>query len=83
MLLRSKARTHEAAPEFRTVVQRCPTGNKAPDALLKLGFCSLALGDIDKGRATLREVPTAYPRTEAARLAAERLAQLTPTEGSK
>ena len=76
----------KAAPEFRAVVQRWPTGNKAPDALLKLGFSLLALGDADKGRAALREVPTSYPRTEAARLASERLAQLgatSPTEGSK
>ncbi|MDB4970613.1 MAG: tol-pal system protein YbgF [Myxococcales bacterium] len=76
-------RYDKAAPEFRAVVQRWPTGNKAPDALVKLGFSLIALGEIDKGRQTLREVPTAYPRTEAARLAAERLAQLTPTEGSK
>ena len=76
-------RYDKAAPEFRAVVQRWPTGNKAPDALVKLGFSLLALGEIDKGHSTLREVPTAYPRTEAARLASERLAQLTPTEGSK
>jgi tol-pal system protein YbgF len=76
-------RYDKAAPEFRAVVQRWPTGNKAPDAMVKLGFSLIALGDVDKGRSTLREVPTAYPRTEAARLAAERLAQLTPTEGSK
>ena len=73
----------KAAPEFRAVVQRWPTGNKAPDALLKLGFSLAALGDVDKARAALREVPAAYPRTEAARLATERLAQLTPTEGLK
>lgn len=76
-------RYDKAAPEFRAVVQRWPTGNKAPDALLKLGFSLAALGDVDKARAALREVPAAYPRTEAARLASERLAQLTPTEGSK
>ncbi len=72
-----------AAPEFRAVLQRWPTGNKAPDAMLKLGYTLLALGDVDKGRRALREVPATYPRTEAARLASERLAQLTPTEGPK
>jgi len=72
----------KAAPEFRTVVQRWPTGNKAPDAMLKLGFSLLALGDADKGGKVLREVPATYPRTEAARLASERLAQLS-TEGMK
>jgi tol-pal system protein YbgF len=75
-------RYDKAAPEFRAVITRWPTGNKAPDAMLKLGFSLLALGDADKGGKVLREVPATYPRTEAARLATERLAQL-PTEGSK
>jgi tol-pal system protein YbgF len=76
-------RFDKAAPEFRAVVQRWPTGNKAPDAMLKLGFSLIALGDVDKARATLRELPAAYPRTEAARLASERLLQLQSTEGPK
>jgi tol-pal system protein YbgF len=78
-------RFDKAAPEFKSVVQRWPTGNKAPDAMLKLGFSLLALGDVDRAQKTLRELPAAYPRTEAARLASERLAQLTqlPTEGPK
>jgi tol-pal system protein YbgF len=67
-----------AAPEFRAVVTRWPTANKAPDALLKLGYCLLAAGDAKKGRAVLREVPASYPHTDAARLAEERLAQLPP-----
>jgi tol-pal system protein YbgF len=75
-------RYDKAAPEFRTVLTRWPTGNKAPDAMLKLGFSLLALGDADKGGKVLREVPATYPRTEAARLASERLAQLS-TEGMK
>ncbi|HEX6838899.1 MAG TPA: tol-pal system protein YbgF [Polyangia bacterium] len=75
-------RFDKAAPEFRAVLTRWPTGNKAPDAMLKLGFSLLALGDLDKGGKVLREVPATYPRTEAARLASERLAQL-GTEGSK
>jgi tol-pal system protein YbgF len=69
-------RYDKAAPEFRAVITRWPTGNKAPDAMLKLGFSLLALGDADKGGKVLREVPATYPRTEAARLASERLAQL-------
>ncbi|HEX9101038.1 MAG TPA: tol-pal system protein YbgF [Polyangia bacterium] len=75
-------RYDKAAPEFRAVITRWPTGNKAPDAMLKLGFSLLALGDVDKGGKVLREVPASYPRTEAARLASERLAQL-PAEGAK
>lgn len=75
-------RYDKAAPEFRAVLTRWPTGNKAPDAMLKLGFSLIALGDVDKGGKVLREVPATYPRTEAARLASERLGQL-GTEGSK
>lgn len=75
-------RFDKAAPEFRAVLTRWPTGNKAPDAMLKLGFSLIALGELDKGGKVLRDVPATYPRTEAARLASERLAQL-PAEGSK
>ena len=62
-----------AAPEFRAVVQRWPTGNKAPDAMLKLGFTLAAQGKTAEARTMLRELPSAYPHTEAARLAEERL----------
>ncbi len=65
-----------AAAEFQKVVARWPAGNKAPDALLKLGYCLIADGDKTKGREILRDLPGTYPRTEAARLAAERLAEL-------
>ncbi len=76
-------RFDEAAPEFRAVVQRWPTGNKAPDAMLKLGFTLAAEGKATEARTILRELPSAYPHTEAARLAEERLAQLSSTEGTK
>ncbi len=66
----------EAAPEFRAVVSRYPLGNKAPDALLKLAFCLLAMGQEDKGRELLVSLPTNYPRTEAAHLAELRLRDL-------
>ncbi|MCS6912873.1 MAG: tol-pal system protein YbgF [Myxococcales bacterium] len=66
----------EAASSFRAVVERWPSGNKAPDALLKLGFCLLILGDQERGRAVLSQVTQHYPGTEAARLAERRLAEL-------
>src|SRR5207248_2613372 len=47
----------EAMPEFRLVVTRYPLENKAPDALLKLAYCALALGEPDKGRDLLSQVP--------------------------
>jgi tol-pal system protein YbgF len=66
----------QAAAEFRAVVAKYPLGNKAPDALLKLGYCLLAVGEQARGREMLEQVPGTYPRTEAARLAGERLAEL-------
>jgi tol-pal system protein YbgF len=71
-----RKRYAEAAVEFKSAVERFPLGNKAPDALLKLGYCLVAMGDTKKGRAVLETVPETYPRTEAARLAGERLVEL-------
>jgi tol-pal system protein YbgF len=64
---------HDAATAFRAVVERWPTGNKAPDALLKLGYSLLMLGERDKGQKVLSQVLSHYPNTEAARLADKRL----------
>ena len=71
-----------AAPEFRAVIRLWPSGNKAPDALLKFAYCMLADGRAVEGRTTLQEVVDHYPRTEAAALAQKRLAEL-PTEAKK
>lgn len=68
----------EAAEVFRAAVERYPLGNKAPDAMLKLGYCFLALGEAKKGRELLVQVPRTYPRTDAARLAEEKLAEEGP-----
>ena len=70
----------QAAPEFQAVVARWPSGNKAPDALLKLAYCMIAVGSLDDGRRTLKQVAEHYPRTDAALLASRRLAEL---EGGK
>jgi tol-pal system protein YbgF len=67
---------NEAAAAFRAVVERWPSGNKAPDALLKLGYSLLMMGDRDKGRGVLTQVVDHYPRTDAARLAERRLSEL-------
>jgi tol-pal system protein YbgF len=73
----------QAIPEFRLVVTRYPLGNKAPDALLKLAYCLLALGDLQKGKDLLQQVPASYPHTEAARLAELRLGELRSTGGTQ
>jgi tol-pal system protein YbgF len=66
----------QAAGEFKKVVVDYPLGNKAPDALLKLGYALIAMGDAHKGKELLGQVPQSYPHTEAARLAQERLKEL-------
>jgi len=71
-----RKRYAEAALEFRTTVEKFPSGNKAPDALVKLGYCLLAMGEQQKGREVLARVSETYPNTEAARLASDRLAEL-------
>ena len=63
-----------AEPEFRKVIERYPHGNKVPDAMLKLGFTLLAQQQEAAGREVLESLAHAYPKHEAARLAAYRLA---------
>jgi len=66
----------KAVREFRRVIERYPTGNKVPDALLKVGFSYLSLGSIEAGRQTLEQLQRSYPRHNAAALAASRLSEL-------
>jgi tol-pal system protein YbgF len=66
----------QAVREFRRVIERYPSGNKVPDALLKVGFSYLALGSADAGKQTLLQLQRSYPRHEATALAAARLAEL-------
>jgi len=72
----ARQRWNEAAAEFRATVDKWPLGNKAPDALVKLGFCLQAMGDGRAARDVLTQVGQSYPRTDAARLAEVRLAEL-------
>ncbi len=65
-----------AVREFRRVIERYPSGNKVPDALLKVGFSYLSLGSIEAGRQTLVQLVRSYPRHEAATLASARLAEM-------
>jgi len=62
-----------ALEEFRRVVQRYPSGAKAPDALLKAGYCHAKLGDTKNARNLLGQVVELYPKSTAARLAEGRL----------
>jgi tol-pal system protein YbgF len=68
---------YEAAlKSFQTVLDRVPDSRKGGDALLKVGFCQYELKAFRNARETLERVERAYPGTDAARLAAERLARM-------
>lgn len=66
----------DALAAFGAVAERYPRGNKVPDALLKLGFCHLALDEKDQARAALARVIDMFPKSHPAALAAERLESL-------
>jgi tol-pal system protein YbgF len=70
-----------ATREFRAVIERYPRGNKVPDAMLKLGFSHLALGQAVEGRQVLDSLVRAFPKHTSAGLATTRLGQ--PPFGSK
>jgi len=56
-----------ASEQFEGVISRFPAGNKAPDALLKLGICRQKLGDPNGAREMFVRLTQLYPRSEAAR----------------
>ncbi len=56
-----------AIPQFEGVLSRFGTGNKAPDALLKLGMCHDRLGDTVRARESWERLLNAYPRSDAAK----------------
>ncbi len=66
----------DALPEFRKVLEQYPQSAKLPDALLKVGYCQIELGDRTAARTSLQEVMRQFPDTTAARLASQRLTSL-------
>jgi tol-pal system protein YbgF len=56
-----------ASEQFEGVVTRFPAGNKAPDALLKLGISRMKLGDPAKAKEIFDRLAQTYPQSEAAR----------------
>ena len=62
-----------AAQSFDTVLRHFPDSNKASDALLKLGYAKLELGDRGEGERVLQMVIDRYPGSDNARLAENRL----------
>ncbi|MBX3190791.1 MAG: tol-pal system protein YbgF [Labilithrix sp.] len=56
-----------AAEQFEAVVARFASGNKAPDALLKLGMCHDRLGASSRAREYWDRLKNEYPRSDAAK----------------
>jgi tol-pal system protein YbgF len=65
-----------ALEAFQRLLSQFPQSEKAPDALLKVGYSQLELKQLDAGKATLQAVTTKYPDSRAASLAQERLRRL-------
>jgi len=65
-----------AQQAFQTLLSQHPGSRKEADALLKLGYCQIALGQRAAGEATLRDVSSRYAGTDAAGKAASRLRTL-------
>jgi TolA-binding protein len=61
---------------FKHLLSQYPQSDKAPDALLKLGYSQLQMKQTDAGAATLKSVLAKYPNSNAAKLARERLSRL-------
>jgi tol-pal system protein YbgF len=62
-----------AQAQFRDLVARYPTHDKAAGGLLKLGLSQYGLGDLAQAEKTLAQVISQYPGSDAARTAQDRL----------
>jgi tol-pal system protein YbgF len=58
-----------ALAEFEALIAAVPRGEKAPDALLKIGLCQKELGDATRARRTWERVVREHPASAAARQA--------------
>ncbi len=67
---------HQALDEFAKVAGAHPKSEKAPDALLKIGYSYYELGDWAKARENLNQVISRYPGTAAAKSAEQRIAKM-------
>jgi tol-pal system protein YbgF len=56
-----------AAEQFEGVLARFPTGNKAPDAMLKLGMSQVKLGDPAKAKDLFDRLAQQFPKSDAAK----------------
>lgn len=66
----------EAIANFRAVLAQSPDFVRAPEAALSIANCQIELKDSKSARKTLDDLIKAYPQSEAAAAARERLARL-------
>lgn len=66
----------EAVTNFRALIARNPEHLRASEAVLSIANCQLELKDVKGARKTLTDLIKAYPETEAAIAAKERLLAL-------
>ena len=65
--LYAKGEYARATEQFEGLIARFPYGNKAPDALLKLGLCQEKTGAHEQAQKTFAELQDRYPKSEAVR----------------
>ncbi len=66
----------EAVTNFRSLLAQAPDHLRAPEAVLSIANCQLELKDTRGARKTLDDLVKAYPQSEAAVAAKDRLARL-------
>ncbi|MEW9572385.1 tol-pal system protein YbgF [Rhodanobacter sp. Si-c] len=70
-----------ALEAFQHLLSQFPQSEKAPDALLKVGYCQYELKQVPAAKATLESVVSKYPSSKAASLAKERLRRIQTAAG--
>jgi tol-pal system protein YbgF len=66
----------KAILEYQNVIEKYPTGNKVPAALLKQGLAFANIGDKPNAKLILEELRRKYPDSNEAKVAAEQLKTL-------
>lgn len=66
----------EAIANFRSMLSVAPSHSKAPEAVLSIANCQIELKDTRAAKRTLEDLVKAYPQSEAAQAARERLTRL-------
>ena len=65
-----------AITTFKAILASAPTHVRAPEAALSIANCQLELKEVNGARKTLEDLIGAYPRSEAAAAAKERLSRM-------